>query len=190
MLTSVLRSRRSFRRFRTKVLTLQQVSYLLWVCQGRSDLSDSLSQGRTVPSAGATYPLEVFVVCGDACIEQLDAGIYQFNSELHGLEQKSGDDIREDLARACFSQSFIAQAPSSLVIAADYRRTGMTYGERGIRYVHMEVGHAGQNIYLACGALGLGTVAVGAFNDEDVSRTLDLPLRIEPLYVMPIGCPA
>jgi len=75
------------------------------------------------------------------------------------------------------------------VIAADYARTTMHYGERGVRYVHIEVGHAGQNVYLACAALGLATVAVGAFNDDQVARTLDLALSIDPLYVMPVGYP-
>jgi SagB-type dehydrogenase family enzyme len=178
-------SRESVRRFSQQELALDQVSYLLWACQGRSEPSGA--DRRTVPSAGATYPLETYLVCGERCVRKLAAGIYHYLSRSHALDQMSAEDVRAALAAACFSQEFIASAPVSIVIAADYARTGTVYGERGVRYVHIEVGHAGQNVYLACAALGLGTVAVGAFNDEGVGRAMDLPLRIEPIYVMPVG---
>jgi len=93
----------------------------------------------------------------------------------------------KELAAASLNQDFIADAPLVIVIAALYERTTKRYGERGIRYVHIEVGHAGQNIYLQSESLGLGTVAVGAFYDEEVARVLNLPEDHEPLYVMPIG---
>jgi SagB-type dehydrogenase family enzyme len=91
------------------------------------------------------------------------------------------------LAGASLNQNFIADAPLVIVIAAEYQRTTKRYGERGIRYVHIEVGHVGQNIYLQAESLGLGTLAVGAFYDEEVARVLNLPEAHEPLYVMPVG---
>jgi len=186
-LTQVLVTRKSVRAFSGKPLFLYQVSYLLWACQGKTDVSSERSSRRTVPSAGATYPLEVFAVCGQGSIEGLDGGVYRYLTGAHALELRSSEDVRERLADACFSQRFIAEAPASFVIVADYAQTSGHYGERGVRYVHIEVGHAGQNVYLACEALGLATVAVGAFSDEAVARTLDLSMRNDPLYVMPVG---
>jgi SagB-type dehydrogenase family enzyme len=122
-------------------------------------------------------------------VGKLQAGVYHYVLESHAVEQIAGEDVRETLAERCFSQEFIGMAPASIVIAADFGRTGEVYGERGVRYVYIEVGHAGQNVYLACAALGLKTVAVGAFNDEGVARALGLPIRIEPVYVMPLGRP-
>jgi SagB-type dehydrogenase family enzyme len=187
--TEVLAQRKSTRTFSSKRLSLEQISYVLWACQGKSNIRGRGSGRRTVPSAGATYPLEIFLVCGDGCIEDIDAGIYHYLCDKHAVKQESAKDVRSELAGACFSQRFVAEAPASVVVAADYARTSMSYGERGVRYVHIEVGHAGQNIYLACRALGLATVAVGAFNDEDVARTLELALSADPLYVMPVGYP-
>jgi len=83
----------------------------------------------------------------------------------------------------------IAEAPLSLLITAEYERTTGKYGERGVRYVHMEAGHVGQNVYLQAEALGLGTVTIGAFQDEEISQALNLPSNYRPLYVMPIGHP-
>jgi len=82
---------------------------------------------------------------------------------------------------------FIAEAPLSLLITAEYERTTEKYGDRGVRYVHMEAGHAGQNVYLQAEALGLGTVTIGSFQDEEISKALNLPCSYRPLYVMPIG---
>jgi SagB-type dehydrogenase family enzyme len=186
-LTEVLVTRKSVRAFSGKPLSRDQISYLLWACQGTSDISSKRSGRRTVPSAGATYPLEIFTACGSGSIDGLDTGIYRYLSGAHALELRSSEDIRDRLADACFSQRFIAEAPVSFVIVADYARTTGHYGERGVRYVHIEAGHAGQNVYLACEALGLATVAVGAFNDEAVARTLDLSMRNDALYVMPVG---
>jgi len=91
------------------------------------------------------------------------------------------------LAKACLGQMFIADAPVSVVIAAEYERTTTKYGERGLRYVRIEVGHVGENICLQVVALGLGTVPIGAFWDEEVSRLLSLPKNYKPLYVLPVG---
>ena len=188
-LTRALADRRSVRRFAGKPLGLTQIAAIVWACQGRSNLK-SRSTRRNAPSAGATYPMVTYLICGDSTVEGLDSGIYRYNVAEHGLEQVGTEDIRESVASACFSQNFIAEAPASIIIAADYSITTSVYGQRGVRYVHMEAGHAGQNIYLACSVQGLGTVAVGAFNDEALARALNLPLNTEPLYVFPIGYPA
>lgn len=174
--------RRSRRAFHDEPLPLSILSQILWSAQG---ITEPKLGFRAAPSAGATYPLELYVVAGN--VKGLKDGVYHYLPDGHSLECKVLGDLREDLARACLYQMWIAEAPFSVVIAAVYKRTTSHYGERGVRYVHMEVGHVGQNIYLQAEALGLGTCAVGAFVDSEVKRILRLPHDEEPLYVMPVG---
>lgn len=173
--------RYSIRKFSDKKLTLQHVSNLLWAGGGKSKYR------RTTPSAGATYPLEFYLVAGKKGAENLEAGIYHYYWEKHALRLKKEGDLRTELCLACLGQDFIVRAPVSILIAADYERTVSFYGNRGIRYVHMEVGHACQNIHLEAVALGLGSVVVGAFYDEEVKKILEL--KEEPLAIMPVGYP-
>ena len=176
--------RRSRREFSDKALTLQQVAQLLWCAQGATGERGSK---RAAPSAGATYPLSVFLAVGKGGVAGLKEGVYRYVPSEHALVQTGGGDVRGRVAAAALNQGFLAEAPLVVLIAADYGRTTKRYGERGIRYVHIEVGHAGQNIYLQAQALGLGTVAVGAFEDKSVARAFGLPGDLEPLYLMPIG---
>lgn len=179
-----IKGRRSERNFRDRPLNIEQVSQLLWAAQG---ITEDEGFKRAAPSAGATYPLDVYLVVGDKGVDGLQAGIYHYQVREHALRLVQGGDVRMPLATACLRQMFIADAPIVIVITAEYTRTTGRYGERGIRYVHMEVGHAGQNIHLQAEALGLGTVVIGAFVDEEISRLLHLPKGHEPLYVMPVG---
>ena len=165
--------RRSHRSFQPENLNLRHLSQLLWAAS-------------TGPSAGATYPLDIFAVVGNRCVENLEPAVYQYLGE-HSLGLHADGDRREPLARAALGQHFVAKAPVSIVFAATYERTTARYGRRGQRYVHIEVGHVGQNVYLQAEALGLGTVAVGAFEDAAVSRVLELPSAMLPLYIMPVG---
>jgi len=178
---------RSVRNFLSGPVSRSQLSQILWVTQGKSD---TRGRYRTVPSAGATYPLEIFVVCGRNSIEEIDEGIYHYNIDSHSLTLHHKGDVRSELARAALAQAFIYQAPVDIVICAEYERTLRRYGSRGERYVHIEIGHAGQNIYLQATALGLATVAVGAFDDEQVTEVLRLDKQYKPLYIMPVGKPA
>ena len=178
--------RRSTRDFTSESISQSQLSQILWAAQG---ISDASWRYRTVPSAGATYPLEVFVVCGGKGIEGLLDGIYRYNINNHSLIQHHEGDVRPALARASLDQEFIYEAPVDVVICAIYERTLGRYGARGERYVHMEVGHAGQNIYLQATALGLATVAIGAFHGEQVKHALRLGKQYKPLYIMPLGRP-
>ena len=120
----------------------------------------------------------------------INAGVYHTKRGYSELELHKEGDLRAGLADACLNQMFIAHAPVSLVTAAEYERTTRRYGDRGVRYVLIEVGHASQNVYLQCEALGLATVAIGAFYDEAVARVLNLPRQHRPLYVMPVGVSA
>jgi len=186
-LEETLWKRRSIRRFRKQPLTFEQFSQMLWACQG---IIDYVTGKRVAPSAGATYPLEVFAVVGEKCVEKVEAGVYHYIPSDHAVEKILDGDVRRELAAAALHQEFIAEAPMSIVIAAEYERTTGWYGERGIRYVHFEVGHVGQNIHLQAVALGLGTVMIGAFHDDKVAFVLNLPKKLHPLYIAPVGVPA
>jgi len=174
-LEETLRKRRSKRNFKDKNLTLEQISQLLWAAQGVTD-----SRGyRTAPSAGALYPLEVYIVKSD--------GVFHYEPLDHKLTTVVSEDRRKNLALAALGQSFIAEAPLDIIIAAVYGRTKIRYGGRTERYVHMEAGHAAQNIHLEAVALGLGSVPIGAFWDDRVAKALDLPAEHKPLYIIPVG---
>ena len=173
--------RRSVRDYSDEALTLPELAQLLWAAQGITDPAGL----RAAPSAGATYPLEIYAVVGN--VEGIAKGIYRYEPHQHKLTQVVDGEQREALAQAALNQQFIAQAPVNLVITAIYERTTQRYGERGIRYVHMEAGHAAQNVYLQSVTLNLGTVVVGAFNDKQVATVLALPGNEIPLYIIPVG---
>jgi SagB-type dehydrogenase family enzyme len=175
-LEQAINQRRSKRRFSAKELSLAQISQLLWSAQGIT----SRDQGfRAAPSAGALYPMEIYLVGKD--------GLFHYLPESHKLEQLISEDLRQELARACLDQGCVAQAPVDIVIAAVYERVSSRYGQRGRRYTDMEAGHIAQNIHLQAVALGLGSVSVGAFNERAVKRLLVLTDDEQPLYVIPIG---
>lgn len=172
--------RRSIRIYKNERLTLTEVSQLLWSAQGIT----ATWGGRTAPSAGALYPMEIYLVAGE--IEGLEAGVYRYSPKEHTITMQVEGDARQELSDAALGQEVIQEAPISLILSAVYERTTRKYGQRGIRYVHIEVGHVGQNIYLQAETLGLGTVMVGAFDDQKVKDILSLG-KEEPLGIMPVG---
>jgi SagB-type dehydrogenase family enzyme len=159
-----LQQRRSVRDYLDEPLTLAEVSQLLWAAQGITDPNGF----RTAPSAGALYPLELYLVVGN--MTDLAKGVYKYHSQQHELVKVSQEDQRRALAAAALGQSCVADGAVSIVIAAVYERTMRKYGQRGVRYVHIEVGHTAQNIYLQAVSLNLGTVIVGAFDDDRVQK--------------------
>lgn len=171
--------RRSVRTYSTRALTLKEVSQLLWAAQGITGARGK----RAVPSAGALYPLEVYVAVGK--VDGLPAGLYHYRPGEHKLRLVRKGDVRVALARAAWRQACVREAPAVLLVAAVYSRTARKYGGRAKRYVHMEVGCVCQNVYLQCEALKLGTVAVGAFSDRAVERILGEAAK--PLLLMPVG---
>jgi SagB-type dehydrogenase family enzyme len=186
--------RRSVRKYRREPLDLPQLSQILWSAQGITGTKGL----RAAPSAGATYPLEIFAVVGKQGVtigeakqapEELRTGVYHYEADSHSLSLHKAADLRPDLARATLDQGFIIDAPVVIVICALYHRTSDRYGKRGERYVHIEVGHTGENVHLQAVALGLATVEIGAFRDEEVREVLGLEEQIKPLYVMPVGKP-
>ncbi len=179
-LGGLLGGRESVRLFGSGPITLEETASLLWAANG------TVPGGRrTVPSAGALYPLEVYLVAGS--VEGIEPALYRYLPLDDALEPLVEGDCRNALAEACLGQPWVAAAPASLVICARPGMTESRYGNRGWRYVTMEAGHSSQNVYLMCGALGLGTVAVGAFDDSMVAEVLGLDGETAALYVMPVG---
>jgi SagB-type dehydrogenase family enzyme len=173
-----LARRRSIREFTHEALSERELSQLLWAAQG-------ITRGeglRTAPSAGALYPLELYVA--------LVGGLYHYEPRPHQLTRLSERDVRAALRRSAWDQEFITQAPAVFVIAALYERISRKYGAaRTPRYVDMEIGHAAQNLLLQAVALGLSGVPVGAFEDDALHNALGLPANQHPLYLVPVGHP-
>jgi SagB-type dehydrogenase family enzyme len=178
---STLLKRRSVRDFKDEPLRLAEVSQLLWAAQGVTDLRGF----RTSPSAGALYPLELYLLSGN--VDGLPDGIYKYIPLSHKLLKVAEGDKRNKLAAASLGQSAVKDGAAVIVFSAVYRRTTRKYGSRGNRYVHIETGHAAQNIYLQAVSLNLGTVIIGAFNDNEVKRILKMKPEEKPLCIMPVG---
>ena len=176
-----LATRRSVREFSSQSIALSELSQLLWAAQGITNPRGL----RTAPSAGALYPLEVYIVVGN--VTGLNPGVYKYNAKQHELIQHADGDIRNQLPKAAFGQSWIKDSAAVIVIAAVEKRTTGKYGKRGIRYIHIEVGHAAQNIFLQSAALGLGSAVVGAFDDYEVEKLIGMHNDEQALYIMPVG---
>jgi SagB-type dehydrogenase family enzyme len=176
-----LAHRRSIRDFDPAALPLAAVSQLLWAAQGVTN-----ERGfRTTPSAGALFPLEIYLVAG--AVTGLTPGIYHYEPQRHRLMRISTGDFRDALTDSAHGQDWMKEAPAVLVLAAKVSRTARKYGRRAGRYVQMEAGYAGQNVYLQSQALELGTCMVGAFSDEKVKALVRMPTGVRPLGLMPVG---
>jgi SagB-type dehydrogenase family enzyme len=186
-LSEAIAQRRSIRDFSSAPILLFHLSQLLWAAQGITQSKNNL---RSIPSAGATFPLEIYVIIGENGVETVNSGVYHYEVEDHTLSLHMPEDVRARLADAALGQDWISVAPISIVICAIYDRALVRYNVRGERYIFFEVGHAGQNLYLQAVALGLGTIGIGAFRDDDVRELLQLETNVRPLYILPIGKPA
>jgi SagB-type dehydrogenase family enzyme len=177
-LEQALAQRRSVRSFyRNRPLTMQDIAQLFWAAQGVTRGWG----GRTAPSAGPLYPLEVYAATS--------RGVYHYIPADHRAETALQEDVREALWIAGLSQQSLALAPAVFVVSAVYERTAQRYGGRAERYVELEAGHAAENLLLQAVALGLGAVVIGAFYDQDVAAALNLPRDEDPLYLIPVGHP-
>lgn len=176
-LEEALLQRRSIRAYTDRALTRDEVAQLLWAAQGITRASGY----RTAPSAGALYPLELYVA--DAW------GVWHYIPQGHALEHWCTEDRRPRLCPAALRQEAVCQAPAIFVVTGVFARTAQKYGDRATRYVWLEAGHAAQNLLLQAVALGLGAVPIGAFYDDQVQAALDLPPDHAPLYLIPVGEP-
>ncbi len=178
--------RRSVRKFTNDALTLGEVSQILWA-SGGATVDGVTGPTRAYPSAGALYPLEIYLVAGS--VKDLEPGVYKYDWRRHTLASIKKGDVRSGLAGASLGQGMIQEAPITIVVTVFPEKVKSRYGERGVtRYVSMDAGHLGQNVHLEAESMGLGTVMVGAFMDEDVKKVLGVEDET-PIYIMPVGRP-
>jgi len=182
-LEETLRARRSVRGFTDEALTLAQLSQLLWAAQGITDAEGH----RTAPSAGARYPIELYVVAAN--VSGLPAGVYKYRPREHDLVRHLDGDRRSRLVEAAVRQDWILTAAAVVAITSVDERTRARYRDRTERYVAIEAGHVGQSLCLQAVALGLGTTVVGAFQDDSVTSALSLERSERPIVLIPVGKP-
>ncbi len=183
-LEKAIKQRRTIRSFINKPLSMQQFSQILWAAQG---LTDESGFKRAAPSGGALYPADIYSVVGESSVERLASGVYHYRPVSHSVRLISEGDKRKDVAVASLRQMWMAGAPVIFVVSAEYDRICKKYGQRGIRYAQIEMGHIGQNIFLQCQTLGLAAGIVGAFNDREVCDAVGMETEHEPLVIMPVG---
>lgn len=175
-LETAIYQRRSIRSFLEKDLSMEQISQLLWAAQG---ITDKKSGFRSAPSAGALYPITIYVAKKD--------GLYEYLPKTHSIRMVTDKDLRGNLASASMGQRSVSQAAVDIIITANYKITQTKYGSRMDMYVWLEAGHIAQNVLLQAVALGLASVPIGVFNDSQVKSTIKTK---DPLYILPIGYPA
>lgn len=175
-LEQTIQNRRSECDYLATQLNLEQLSQVLWAAQGITDKSFGF---RSAPSAGALYPVSIYVVKAD--------GVFRYISDGHKLVKLSDEDVRPSLLRASLGQTFINEAPVDIIIAGNFAITQAKYGARAFRYVCMEAGHIAENIQLQAVALGLVSIPVGAFWDDVIKKVLNLSENEDPLYIIPVG---
>jgi SagB-type dehydrogenase family enzyme len=173
-LIKALSKRRSKRDFSDEELSINELSMILWACQGITEPGRGF---RTAPSAGATYPIELYVV--------LRQGVYGYDPKEHALSLHQRGDLRKKLSNVALGQRPIAIAPAVLVFCYNPQKIVWRYGARSLRYAYIETGHIAQNALLAATSLDLGAVPIGAFDDNKVKAVLEL--KNDVLYLLPIG---
>ena len=172
-LETAIYQRRSIRNFLEKDLSMEQISQLLWAAQG---ITDKKSGFRSAPSAGALYPITIYLAKND--------GLFEYIPKTHSIRMISDKDLRGSLASASMGQRSVSQAAVDIIITANYKITQTKYGSRMDMYVWLEAGHIAQNVLLQAVALGLASVPIGVFNDSQVKSTIKTK---DPLYILPIG---
>jgi SagB-type dehydrogenase family enzyme len=186
-IVEVLKARRSVRSFSPKPLSLVDLAFLLWASTG-VQRTERGYEFRTVPSAGALYPIETYLGVND--VEGLEKGLYHYNIEAHALETLKAGDVGEKLARAALEQKGCAEAPVVMIWTAVFARSAWKYAQRAYRYVYLEAGHIAQNLALAATCVGLGSCQIGAFFDDEVNQILGVDgVEESVIYLSVIGYP-
>jgi SagB-type dehydrogenase family enzyme len=169
-------------------LTTAELSWLLWATQGvKGIFGGTYATLRTVPSAGARHALETYLVINR--VAEIAAGLYQYLPLEHALAGIPADEgMARRVAAACLGQGMVVQSAVTWIWTAVPYRMTWRYGQRGYRYLHLDAGHACQNLYLAAEALHAGCCAVAAFDDERMSGLLQLdPAEEFVIYLATVG---
>lgn len=182
-LEECIKKRRTIRTFKPHPLVIEDISQLLWAAYGITD--DNYK--KSVPSAGALYPLDIYAIIGKNGVKDLKEGIYHYNSQNHSIRLIKEGDYKDEIVRASLSQSWMKDAPMMILITIEFERITIKYGKRGERYAYMEAGSSYQNVFLQAISLGLSCGIVGAFNDNEIIKICSLPENYLPVIIMPIG---
>ncbi len=176
--------RRSVRKYLRKPITLGQLSQVLWAAQG---ITDTQSGHRAAPSPGAKYTLELYVFAREEGVAELPAGVYHYESATHSITRVKAGDYTQSLQSAAGEQEQVGQAAAVIAVTCVFERATAKYGERGIQYAIQESGSAAENIHIESTALSLGTVMMGAFDDDQVGQLIGTMKGEKPLLLMPLG---
>jgi SagB-type dehydrogenase family enzyme len=182
-LAQALNDRRSVRTYAATPLALADVAQLLWSAAGVT----SPEGFRTTPSAGATFPLETYLIAGT--VEGLAAGVYRYDPTRHALAQTAAGDVRSELAAASTNQPCVATCAAAILFGAVLERTTAKYGDVGRDFVLLEAGHAAQNVSLQAVDLGLGAVAIGALDETWLKPLAGMGDNEKTVYMMVFGKP-
>jgi SagB-type dehydrogenase family enzyme len=183
-----IQNRRSVRTFSNESITIGNLSQILWAAQGITDNQSSL---RAAPSAGQVYPLEIYIIVGNNGVSGLEDGVYHYVPSNNTIEKVLNGDLRSDLSGIANGQPWVKQAPIDILITGNYLKMVDKYGDKDLstRFVDLEAGHVGENIYLESESLGLVTVSLGSFNEKQLVQLLNIPNNETPLYIFPVGHP-
>jgi SagB-type dehydrogenase family enzyme len=190
-LGATLKARVSTRDFVDEPMGLEDLGRLLHASYGTSgfrEIEGYRFRGRPMPSAGGLYPLEIYLSVRS--VRGLAPGLYHYDARAHQLEVRQRGDFTDQVADMAYDQPMLGAAAVVLVISAVWQRTMWKYRQRGYRFVLLDAGHLGQNLYLVATALGLGACAGGGFYDAEMSRLLGLPAGEEAIYLICAGRPA
>jgi SagB-type dehydrogenase family enzyme len=181
----VLSDRRSVRRYGEAPMPLEVLAQLLWSTHGITGRNAG-TELRTAPSAGACYPIEAYAVINN--VTGLEPGLYRYLTDRHALMEVRLGDVGSEISRAALGQIMCREASVTFVWTAVVPRTTGRYGERGHRYIFLDAGHVGQNMYLAATALGYGCCAVAAFDDAAMNEVLGVDGKVETtVYAASVG---
>ena len=186
-LIEIIKKRKSIRSYSSKPLRLVDLSFLLWACTG-IQRSENGYDFRTIPSAGALYPIETYIVVNN--VEDLPKGLYHYDIKEHSLEELRIGSIGERLSYSALEQNMCAKAPVVFIWTAIFERSKWKYGQRAYRYVYLDAGHIAQNLTLAATSFGLGSCQIGAFFDDEINQIIDIDGYEESvLYLSVVGHP-
>lgn len=183
-LERAIRLRRSIREFGDGRVSLPDLSSLLFSIAGVTDPGRGF---RATPSAGALYPVDLWVLASR--VDGIDAGSWRYEVGTHALSRTASGDPARAFADAAFGQGCVAAAAVSLLLCADYERLRPTYFDLSPRLAWLEMGHAAQNASLQAAALGLGAVCIGAMDAGRVRAIAGVPGSMEPVYAVSVGHP-
>jgi len=176
-----IKTRRSLRDYAKEPLSLRELSTLLFATQGITS-----GYKRAAPSAGALYPIETYLAVNN--VEGLAKGLYHYLPQEHSLVIVKPGDFSREIRKYCLDQDPLENAAVNFIWSAVFERTTKKYEERGLRYIFMEAGHISQNLYLQANSMGLGVVAIGAFDDEKINQLLDIDSEKESvIYINSVG---